>query len=61
MNVSALVRRALREAAGDGDVDPSTLMRQILADIPDGGGAPLPRLDDRRATAAAIRKRLKRR
>lgn len=63
VNVSELVRRALREAAGSGDVDPSSLMRQILADLPDvpARATARPALDDRHAVQLAIRKRLRRR
>jgi len=63
VNVSELVRRALREAAGSGDADPSSLMRQILADVPDAPGRATarPPLDDRRAVQTWLRKKLRRR
>jgi hypothetical protein len=65
VNVSALVRRALVTAAQEHeaqDRSPVEILDRILAEIP-GPTTKLkrPRLDDRRAMSAYIRKRLERR
>jgi len=65
VNVSELVRRALREAAAGekrSKVKRSVVVEEIIAATPGPADRTRrPRLDDRRAVAAFIRTRLKRR
>lgn len=65
VNVSELVRRALREAAASEKkpkVKRSVLVQEIIAAIPGPSRkTKRPRLDDRHAVAAFIRTRLSRR